>query len=789
MDTGRESRHLDKFEQKCTYAECFPHLLRCGALSGGMLLVWMQFVQLATADTLILLLVLGSLLLAGGIFNRVSVRLAQGFPWILIFLSVVISCLGGMGRLFEGMAGTGNMGIAYWNQKEEDAIPYLMHGAGSREGFFLLGLVLVFLMTGFCWYLAWHAAIARTLLLAVLILIPDILLKQETVLGVIVLFLGLIGLWLYAARAGSGRERLTWTLLSACLLLAVVHGIGNREVDSLLWFKEKTLRLVEEARFGKPTLPEGNVGQAYMLKQGENVTLRVTTEEEKALYLRGYTAGRYEDGKWKPLKRAAYSGSRNGFLKWLEVRGFDPNVQYAMSQKLGSQEEKTAPVSHLVQIQNLSASRKYLYTLYSAEKPNSGGAVAKRDEGYRSRALTGATSYEISDYSPSIPGELNRLKDWMYAPDTEAESTYLEQESVYREFVYDEYTEVNDELSSLIETLFHDSDETGDESEEGVYNVTQKIRQKMEECLVYSPNPVQFENGEDPLVPFLQGQRVGNAVYFASAGVMAYRSFGIPARYAEGYLMERRKGADDSKTVNLTGRNGHAWVEVYMDGLGWVPIDVTPGYYYDTYALLRMTGLPQEIQKASVQEEQGGKLDDTLELQGDLRRSREERMQKIMVSMVLSGIILLFVFLLFLLYTGGAYRKLYEDWRIERLLARSGKEDTAGAFEEWIARQLRRIGIEMRVGWQSIETEREIMDYISEVKPGEYVRINGLLEKWFYGGERLEPDEIRVLYVFLRKIKTALDKHHRYDRSVFWLDKGMAHWKKWWETRRGKMER
>ena len=29
----------------------------------------------------------------------------------------------------------------------------------------------------------------------------------------------------------------------------------------------------------------------------------------------------------------------------------------------------------------------------------------------------------------------------------------------------------------------------------------------------------------------------------------------------------------------MTGQNAHAWVEIYCDGVGWLPVDVTPGHY------------------------------------------------------------------------------------------------------------------------------------------------------------------------------------------------------------------
>ena len=111
-------------------------------------------------------------------------------------------------------------------------------------------------------------------------------------------------------------------------------------------------------------------------------------------------------------------------MKWLENQGFGPNAEYALSRKVGAEKDDPQPERSVIRIQNLGARRKYFYTLYSAEKPVNGyGMAAKRDEGYRSHALSGAETYEIHDFSQNIPGELNKPENWMYAPQTEQEIT------------------------------------------------------------------------------------------------------------------------------------------------------------------------------------------------------------------------------------------------------------------------------------------------------------------------------------------------------------------------------
>lgn len=71
---------------------------------------------------------------------------------------------------------------------------------------------------------------------------------------------------------------------------------------------------------------------------------------------------------------------------------------------------------------------------------------------------------------------------------------------------------------------------------------------------------------------FLLKGKEGYCTYFASAMTVLCRMVGLPARYVEGFLAE--PGADGIAYV--TGRNAHAWTEVYFTGFGWLPFDPTP---------------------------------------------------------------------------------------------------------------------------------------------------------------------------------------------------------------------
>jgi transglutaminase-like putative cysteine protease len=78
--------------------------------------------------------------------------------------------------------------------------------------------------------------------------------------------------------------------------------------------------------------------------------------------------------------------------------------------------------------------------------------------------------------------------------------------------------------------------------------------------------------GDSYLVDFLR-LRKGYCEQYAGAMAVLVREAGIPARVALGYTPGTRQ-PDGSREI--TSNDAHAWVEVYFQGLGWVPFDPTP---------------------------------------------------------------------------------------------------------------------------------------------------------------------------------------------------------------------
>lgn len=71
------------------------------------------------------------------------------------------------------------------------------------------------------------------------------------------------------------------------------------------------------------------------------------------------------------------------------------------------------------------------------------------------------------------------------------------------------------------------------------------------------------------------------------------RMKGIPARYVAGYAVlpsAFKLNEEGEYEALVTGASAHAWAEAYVQGIGWIPVETTPGYSGNT-----MTVIPDEM--------------------------------------------------------------------------------------------------------------------------------------------------------------------------------------------------
>ena len=88
---------------------------------------------------------------------------------------------------------------------------------------------------------------------------------------------------------------------------------------------------------------------------------------------------------------------------------------------------------------------------------------------------------------------------------------------------------------------------------------------------------------------FLLEKSEGYCTHFATAFVLLARAEGIPARYVQGFCVPMK----GEREAVVTSGMAHAWPEVYLEGIGWIPFEPTPGYgqvRYTSWGVQRREG-------------------------------------------------------------------------------------------------------------------------------------------------------------------------------------------------------
>lgn len=94
--------------------------------------------------------------------------------------------------------------------------------------------------------------------------------------------------------------------------------------------------------------------------------------------------------------------------------------------------------------------------------------------------------------------------------------------------------------------------------------------------MTYNTSPGVIPQNKEFLDYFLLESKEGYCSYFATAFVLLARAEGIPARYVQGFCVQASKRG--KQTISVTSSMAHAWPEVYLDGIGWIPYEPTPSY-------------------------------------------------------------------------------------------------------------------------------------------------------------------------------------------------------------------
>ncbi|MBE6652854.1 MAG: transglutaminase domain-containing protein [Ruminococcaceae bacterium] len=177
------------------------------------------------------------------------------------------------------------------------------------------------------------------------------------------------------------------------------------------------------------------------------------------------------------------------------------------------------------------------------------------------------TSYMVNAYV--VGDSLELIARYMALSEEERAQLlgdYADEEAAYRAHVYQHYLNVLPSTREYLQTVILEKN-FNVEDPRIIGLVAAFIQNSAEYNLDY---PSELDGEADRVVAFLDQYKQGKCTHYAEAATMLYRTLGIPARYTVGFMKETLAGE-----LTEISNPGHAWVEVYLDGMGWVPVEVT----------------------------------------------------------------------------------------------------------------------------------------------------------------------------------------------------------------------
>ncbi|MDR7870533.1 MAG: transglutaminase domain-containing protein [Tissierellaceae bacterium] len=126
---------------------------------------------------------------------------------------------------------------------------------------------------------------------------------------------------------------------------------------------------------------------------------------------------------------------------------------------------------------------------------------------------------------------------------------------------------ITDRTKDLVEKIVLDSNSD--------YSKAIAIESFLRSNFEYSLSPDIVPEGQEFVDYFLFEEQEGYCTYYATAMAIMLRLEGVPTRYVEGYIalepVEKGK-------YEVRHNNAHAWVEAFIEPVGWMQFEPTPAY-------------------------------------------------------------------------------------------------------------------------------------------------------------------------------------------------------------------
>lgn len=423
----------------------------------------------------------------------------------------------------------------------------------------------------------------------ILLIVPVILLILELGIGYAPKWLGiacLIALICFSiariTELDNSNGKRVLIVIFVVILISSTAGyfVGKATIKKSYVFKEFQNRLevaIRELNF-VTNFSNGKVDNHTPKYTGEEM-FRVTSDTpvESNLYLKDFTAYKFVDNQW-------YSDVVS-FEEDCQKAGYDPEViRESLNNAIYDEKLKQTKKAHYSIEYTGCKSTSAFFPYYSKVKDED---ISKRGDSIYKKGFWDKNIFCDSFANNSyLFGVYLNIDTWELMNESLASDEmkwYSSYAQKYADEIEADYLDdsFEDFIHNNLDYLIYTDGFSSIDFKEPVYSYVAALYLSTYFSQNYKYSLNLDETQYNTMDYFLNKSKKGYCVHFATTGVMFLRRLGIPARYASGYVVKEKdfkKNPDETFTASVKDSNAHAWVEIYLENIGWVPIEVTPGF-------------------------------------------------------------------------------------------------------------------------------------------------------------------------------------------------------------------
>lgn len=347
----------------------------------------------------------------------------------------------------------------------------------------------------------------------------------------------------------------------------------------------------------------GVIPRSGSVRDNKSTVMKVTLPKEAGeVHLRGAAYGDYDGTNWKAANKHPFllediiHNYATTPITQIPVRDLAAFLYQTAQNNENSDRGRFTILQSTMKIELQEDLGPYLFVPYDtagAVDANSGKRFSTYNaEGILMPGDEGAAEYECDYYynTYQLPGYMAYQYDVSHTP-RRGSSAYDLMLKKYEDYVYASYLDIPKRCEGVYDLA---------PLPEGapLFDAIDAVRNMLSDNYRYTKSPKAVPEDSDFIMYFLTESKEGYCMHYASAAVMLFRAMGIPARFVEGYIIREEDYQDAENagsdritmrqsvtqdeyvpfvTVNVTDSAAHAWVEVYISGYGWFPVEVTFG--------------------------------------------------------------------------------------------------------------------------------------------------------------------------------------------------------------------